>query len=103
MALAILALIALGLGIAAFQQGQEPSSQLELKQDMQLVAVMREMDCVACIEKVLCYWQHLEADFLSQGIQVRLIFEQERETFHPSELEYLCKTPLALEIIPVQR
>lgn len=99
-ALAILAIIAVVLGLAAFQSINKKTSQLALKKEMQLVALMREMDCVSCIEKVVCYWTNLEEDFLSQGIQVRLIFVQESPTFQKEELEHLCQVPSALEIIP---
>lgn len=98
-----LALIALALGFFAYQQNQQPRSEFAIKETLQVMAVIRESDCVECVRKVVCYWEQLAEDFNAQDIETPLIFAKESDTFEVQELAFLCQIPHNLQVHNYQK
>ncbi len=76
----------------------KPLSQAEQKETLIVRAVIKEYDCVQCIEKVLCYWKNIESDMAVQKISVQIVFAiEDRVKFNRKHLELLCPLPGRLE------
>lgn len=94
-----LTVVALGIGMFAFFKNQTPSSQLDLKLELQIIAVIRETDCVECVRNVICSWADISSDFQTQGVHAKIIFEKESDDFQKNELAFLCPLPGNMEIL----
>lgn len=101
----LLAIAAISMAVAVlfrFQQGtsqQQPTFLAE--KGITVVGIVRESDCIDCIEKLVCQWNELESH-LRQGRSLApqfVLLMGYDEAFDPNELEALCDVPDSLQMI----